>query len=197
MRRKIWRTHDLAKLIGPKRKLARGRDLCIFLAQTARTCVAWVRRHVFRLLAFAYSLFVFTHLGVTKFFKRRERHINLATHLKHARHNNTRTCDQFFRYNGNRANICRDIFADLAVTTRRRLHQFTVLIANAQCQPVDLKFACKLHRDVVETFGRALAPCLQLSDIHCIVETCHRHAMRHGVKSRRTSTNNLCRRCII
>ena len=197
MRREIRRADNFTKLICPKREFTCCSNLRVFLTQTSGACIARIRRHCFRFLSVSHTLFVFTQLCITKFFERFDRHINLAAHFKHARHGCARFRDQLFRYHTDRAHICSHIFTDFSVATCCRLNEFAIFITNAQRQTVNLQLTRKLHRNIVKALGRALAPRLQLSDIHCIVKTRHRHAMRHRVKRRCTCTNCLSRRRVI
>ena len=137
MGREIRPAHNFAELISPKRKLSRRRDLGILLTQTSRPCVARICRHCLRFLAILNTFFILAQLRIAKLFERFDRHINLATYLKHTWSLLATLHRKFFRNNTDGAHICRDIFANFSVTTRGRLHEFTIFVANAQCQAVN------------------------------------------------------------
>ena len=197
MRQKIWRADNFAKLIRPKRKLTCRGYLCVLLTQTSGTSIAGIGRHALWLFAIAHAFFILAQLCFSKFLECLDRHIYLATHFEHARHCNTRFRIQLFRYHTDRAHVGRHVFTNLAVTTCRRLNKLAILVANAQRQTVNLQFAGKLHRHIVKTFSRTLAPCLQLSSIHRIIKTRHRHAVCYRVKGCCARTNYLSWRNIV
>ncbi|CAB4804430.1 unannotated protein [freshwater metagenome] len=173
MRRELVGTHDLADLIAPKAEHAAGRDARIFLTQASGGRVARVHEQLLSGLSCA-----LIHCLETG-----ERHIDLAADF-----------DDFgnigphkaMRNGSHREHVGSDVFAHAAIAACGCLHQHAALIAQADCQPVDLELAHKLNRFAFEATRDSLTPCLKFGRIHRIVEAGHWHAMRYRSKGGRT-----------
>ena len=106
--------------------------------------------------------------------ERVERQIDLAPHLK-----NLRRPDQGLRNDIDRLDVLGDVFADLAVSTRRTLHEDAILIANREGQTVDLQLTAVAVRNSLERSHQAGLPGFDLLGRLDIVE--NRYV---GMKSR-------------
>ena len=67
----------------------------------------------------------------------RVRHVDFAAHLEHFRNG---TLEQALRQSSQGSNIVGDIVTDFAVASRDSLNEQTLLIANGNCNAIDLEF---------------------------------------------------------
>ncbi|CAB4795100.1 unannotated protein [freshwater metagenome] len=180
MRRELVGAHDLADLIAPKAELSAGRDARIFLAQASGGRVARVHEQLFASLSCA--LIHCLEAG--------ERHIDLAANFDDLGNIGP---PKAMRNGSHREHVGGDIFADATIAACGCLHQDSALIAQADCQPVDLEFAHKLNRFAFEAPRDSLAPCLEFGRVHCVVEAGHWHAMRYRCKRGRAGAAHSAR----
>lgn len=103
------------------------------------------------------------------------RHEDFTAHFDHRRRRITQTQRQAAQG----PQVGSDVFAGLAIATGGALDELAVLVAQVDCQPVELGFGHVGHRRAVQTFTNAAVEGEKLGFVKRIVERAHGQPVLH------------------
>ena len=184
---------DFAQPIGKEAQGPRRGNRRVELAHRARRRVARIDEHLLVLLPgrdlLALALVERVEVGTL--------HVDLAAHFDHG----WRLAVQAQRNLAHRADVLRDLFADLAVAAGRGLHQHAVFVAQVHGQAVELEFADIRHlRSVLGQTEFLAHPRIEGAgaagrDVGLGADRQHRHLVAHlGEAVEHLAAHPLCRR---